>query len=275
MKEGAFLTWEDIMTMLEDGYTLSTADICEELKASRTFVAKCVLPHLGNSLYLDSGVRGGVRVNSSLLKLVNRTFGLNLTGSKLYCRRVFDQLIYSNLKAEQRTKSVPISYFMDVSACDKYTSEYRYLSEEFSHKLMDGSLKTGEFMLHIHKMKTLWMKYVSDDVTDVVANLSIIEALGRSVVEYVNVAVPDSVDFVTEREYRGYGGTDEGTHRKFFTEGYLRLTLTLPGIDGTICSKVYYMPDPEYIPSTFEGESRFVFDLPTYYTEIMPRRAKN
>ena len=50
--------WSDLMIALESKYTLPLSEVCESLKASRSWVNKFIRPHIP-AVYISSGIVNG------------------------------------------------------------------------------------------------------------------------------------------------------------------------------------------------------------------------
>ena len=65
-----------------------------------------------------------------------------------------------------------------------------------------------------------------------------------------NIKIQDIYDiWVAPHELKDYGDSDELIYRKFFREGYIRIELHIPDVNGCVGKKIFYIPDIECLPS--------------------------
>ena len=65
-----------------------------------------------------------------------------------------------------------------------------------------------------------------------------------------NIQIKDVYSiWVAPHELKDYGDSDELIYRKFFREGYIRIELHVPDVNGEVGKKIFYIPDNEYLPS--------------------------
>ena len=73
-------TWNELMEDLRDEYTLSIKDVCMLLKSDRSWVNKYIRPHC-RTRYINSNIRGDVRVGQNWMKIASKVLGKEITES--------------------------------------------------------------------------------------------------------------------------------------------------------------------------------------------------
>ena len=264
-------TWGQTIDMLRETHTICMREICQQLKSSRTWVAKYIIPYL-DKLYLDTGFRGGKMTTKSwthvaAIMLQDSTY-LN---NSLWCHEEqFRQLIRNSVvSVTKQTKRVPIELLVKNKRV--FAAQYNEVLEEIEmtkKQLHVGGYNKG-LIKEIREQEKLLEAIADDYLSDIgkqIMKANMINITQRSKTIPVNVPLPDIPirDWEALHDRKSYGDTDEIILRHFFKQGYIRVELHIPDpkemddpaaiYDDNIeaiwhskkCSKkIYYIPDPE------------------------------
>lgn len=255
-------SWEELLEKLRTDYKLSIRDICEILKASRSWVNKYIRPHC-DSVYINSNIRGEKRTGISWQRIASIQLGLEepLTESIYLNYNDFFNLMYDSIYSiTKQTKLVPAILLVDNKA--EYKKEYAKINDEIielniqldaklkedKHKAIDiacqiADLETKRDRLHLEFMSAAKRLIVVTGQASIVER-SKAEAMDFS--EYYKKHSCDISEFMAPHDVKSYGDTDEQVYRTFFKRGCVRFELHFTDkLTGEIGKKVFYVPDPE------------------------------
>lgn len=248
-------TWPEVLELLQTTHTICMRDICQQLKSSRTWVARYIMPYL-DKLYLDTGFRG----NKMTTKSWTKTAAIMLNDNKylansLWCNEEqFDRLIRNHVvSVTKQTKSVPVELL--VKNKHEFAKEYNKIAESISKKEADmrynGYDKEIMRLLNAEKkqLEAIVEKHMSD-TGKMVRSKGATLITKRSNTIPVNVPLPETSisDWRALHDEKSYGDTDESVLRDFFQKGCIRVEVCIP--------------DPKEIK-----EPAAIYDFDKYYNE--------
>lgn len=257
-----FRSWEQVLFDLSTTHTTSLTDICQHLKASRTWVSQYVMPHL-DTIYLNNNIRYGqgnshganwVKIASIQLAKENMT-------ESVWCNtKDFTDLIAKSIKSfTQQTKQIPFELLLtDVS---KFQEEYDKLMQEYMavKKRVEKSKNLSEifeltkfstYFEQLHRrMLTKQGKIIYQNLPNIIKRSD----LERIHIPYTNI--PEMSEWIAPHDIKDYGQTDELIYRNFCKNGYARIELCIE-TNGKIGQKIYYVPDPN--PIKFRNLDKYI-----------------
>lgn len=251
-------TWEEILKALEETHTTSIRDACMMLKASRPWVNRYIKPHV-DALYLNSGRRGDSQMGRNWVKLAAIMLDReDMTESIwLHTGELLGLLSRSMVSVTKQTKNVPVSSLIagedrKAEYCAR-RAELLQQAKELARKLApEAQAKCLELY---QRADLLHLEYVDSAAAKLLEHTCSVTTRGK--VERVDVPYPGKIDperWIAPHDIKAYGDTDEAVFRYFFRSGSIRLELSIPDEDGVVSSKVYYINDPDPLPSAGEGD---------------------
>lgn len=134
MQDKNSCSWKEIIEALKYTHTLSVRDICKQMKASRSWVNKYILPHI-DSIYLNSNIRNDSKTKGKLNWVLMASIQLNkeeYMKDSVWCSESdFTKLIKSNIiSITKQTKYIPIELLVVDPL--QYSSIYNEYSEKIN-----------------------------------------------------------------------------------------------------------------------------------------------
>lgn len=228
-------TWNETLELLKTTYTISMRDICQQLKSSRSWVAKYIIPYLGK-LYLDTGYRGDRMTTKSW----TRTAAIMLNDNKylnnsVWCNEEqFDRLIRMHaVSITKQTKRIPVELL--VKDKQQFAKEYNPVEEQIRNN--EANLRrygyNKDIMKEIEGGKKLLEMIFEDHVSDegrTVLDAGMTNITKRNEIIPVSVAMPETpiAEWRALHDDKDYGDTDESILRQYFKEGYVRVEIQIP-----------------------------------------------
>lgn len=248
-REKQFETWEQLLEALQTEYTLSFKDVCKLFKASRSWVTQHIKPYV-KSIYITNNRRGNAQHGADWLYMASMVLNRRITESIwFHTEELFDFIenncIYSITK---QTKSVPVSYLMSDQNKKLYLKELKERQQEIEQE--ENYYKKLDLKL---ELRECYIKYLNTDEKTQKLYENTQDTTKRKLAEAVpvdNIKIQDIYDiWVAPHELKDYGDSDELIYRKFFREGYIRIELHIPDVNGCVGKKIFYIPDIECLPS--------------------------
>lgn len=253
IKEQKKRTFDEVVNLLENEYTMSIKDGCKRLKCSRPWFNKYVKPYC-DFIYLNSGIREDIPDSTGQMnwvRYVARLIGRDeMTESTWLCNADVETVIYNAIqKVTRQTIKIPADYL--IQDHDKFIKEYNSLSEELKtlNENIQKNKDKNKFMEWMEKSRErdlLFYKYLTDNGKELLKKQ--VKITERTKAEPVEVKLPDAPinEWVAPHDLKGYGDTDESVYRQFFREGYIRVECQFVApATGEIGKKIYYIRDNE------------------------------
>ncbi|SES90960.1 hypothetical protein SAMN02910413_1211 [Pseudobutyrivibrio sp. C4] len=256
--------WEETINCLKTTHTISIRQICKELKASRTWVNKFIMPNI-DSIYLNSNIRGGKsssKGGANWVLLASIALGEDYLTDSIWCNeQEYRDLITSNIiSCTKQTKKIPCELLVEEPLL--YKRMYEELTEELeamkltiaSDRSVANYIKMSQLMkkrgnLHVDMLNELGLEIMEAE------NISVTE---RGVVPKLDYKVKDYPPinkWVAPHDIKDYGDTEESIYRKFFSEGDIRVEIALKDYTGKdISKKIYYMADDKPLKAKYVEE---------------------
>ena len=238
-------TWAETLEALRTDYTLSIRDVCRLLKASRQWVNRYIRPHV-DTIYLNSGKRGDYSIGRNWVRMAAVALEReDMTESTWFNTKALHGLLERcTVSVTKQTKCVPLPYLMEPHARDQYLRERDELRE-----LMDKESDEKKLAKLAGELDDLPEKFLDKDGLELMSYQCGITERGK--VDRIDVPYPGEFDpsiWTAGHDMKDYGDTDEDVYRKLFREGQIRIEICIPDKDGVIGKKIYYVPDPDFIP---------------------------
>ena len=253
-------TWNETLLLLKTTHTISIRDICQQLKCSRSWVAKYIIPHI-DKLYLDTGYRGDKVSTISWTRIaaimLNDEKYLN---NSLWCHEEqYDCLIRMHTTSiTKQTKRIPIELL--VKDKQQFAKQYNLIIKKIKQK--EEELYYNRYNTKIIQeiganrklLKIIEEEHLSD-IGKVILDTGKTTITKRSSTVPVDVLLPETPisEWRALHDDKDYGDTDESVLREYFREGYIRVEIHLPATiediqiqqkDIKYSKKIYYISDP-------------------------------
>lgn len=263
-------SWQEILEALRETHTTSIRDACELLKVSRPWVNRYIRPHV-DAVYLNSGRRGDHQTGQNWVRMAAIALDKeDMTESTwLHTGQILVLLESSLVSVTKQTKRVPVSNLITgddrkAEYCARRTELLLQAKELWSKPSAEAEKKGLELY---QQADLLHLEYVDEAAAKLLERPCGITKRGE--VERIDVEYPGQINpacWIAPHDIKGYGDTDEEVYRRFFREGCIRLELTVPDADGAVGSKVYYIEDPERLPSAGDGDKIVIVSEATWRT---------
>lgn len=251
------ITWEQVLELLRTTHTICMRGICQELKSSRSWVAKYILPYL-DKLYLDTGYRGNKKISVSWTQMAAMMLqdpkkeGINpiYLNNSVWCNKTQYEMLLklAIISITKQTKYIPIELLMKKNGIN-IAEKYKKITEEINEKTREMNQNCYRFdnmrsMYEIKRLKQEQDKLINDNLS--LRGRQILSA-DRPIITQRNKTIPVSVplpdtpikEWKALHDEKDYGDTDEKVLRNFFTHGFIRIELAIPDpkqIDGDVAA---------------------------------------
>ena len=245
--------WQQCLTALEYDYTLSFRSACKILKCDRS---------LGTKIYsskrtLHISLYRRRQKNHHYTKLASKAINKELTESIWFNTKEFDTLIRKSISScTRQTILVPVEHLIAADKLSDFLTEYKKLkTEKEACDPVKDILKRIEI---IQSMDKLIQASVNTIGKEIYSNLPSCYKRGACPVVKCNLPEFQPADMISVHDLKDYGDCDEEIYRQLFLDGCYRLEINIPGENGILSKKVYYLkPEPpkdsvELIPISFQ-----------------------
>lgn len=244
--------WQQCLTALEYDYTLSFRSACKILKCDRSWVQKYIRPNV-HYIYLSTGAG---RKTTSYTKLASKAINKELTESIWFNTKEFDTLIRKSISScTRQTILVPVEHLIAADKLSDFLTEYKKLkTEKEACDPVKDILKRIEI---IQSMDKLIQASVNTIGKEIYSNLPSCYKRGACPVVKCNLPEFQLADIISVHDLKDYGDCDEEIYRQLFLDGCYRLEINIPGENGILSKKIYYLkPEPpknsiELIPISY------------------------
>lgn len=251
-----FETWHELLKALETEYTTSFKDVCKIFKASRAWVTKYIKPRI-RSIYINNNRRGDIQCGVNWTKIASKALNKSITESTWFhtdelLNFIENTCVYSITK---QTKSVPVTYLMD----EIHKKEYLEMIDQLNNSIANANNLITKSNL-IRKSEMCYLDYIKDTKAQTLCKKQQ-DIVKRTLAEPVEVNLNIRniyTEWVAPHEKKDYGDTDESVYRFFFKNGYVRIELHIPDVNGEVGKKIFYIPDTEYLEDSRAGERRLI-----------------
>lgn len=245
-----FDNWQDLLTALEYSYTISFKDVCEILKASRTWVNRYIRPNV-KTLYISNNKRGDGIAGANWVKLAAMALNReDMTESIWFHRQDFYDFICSSIvSVTKQTKKVPYTYLMEPAAITAFVDHRRALREEIKHA--DNPI----WQLALYRTyNNLYREYLSEDAKQLLPFVA--SPTARTKAPAIDTQLPENFmeKWFAIHDIKNYGDAEETLYRDLFKNGAIRIELQVPDENGYIGRKVFYMDDPNPVTAPYAEE---------------------
>lgn len=248
-----FRSWEQVLLDLSTTHTTSLIDICQQLKASRTWVSQYVMPHL-DTIYLNNNIRygQGSSQGANWVKIAAIQLEKEDMTESVWCNtKDFTDLIAKSIQSfTQQTKQIPFELLLtDVS---KFQEEYDKLMQDYMEvktkakksKDVSDAFQLTKFATYFEQLYKRMLTTQGKQIYQNLPNITKRGDLERISIPYANI--PEISEWIAPHDIKEYGQTDELIYRNFCKNAYARIELCIE-TNGKIGRKVYYVPDPNPI----------------------------
>ena len=267
-------TWAEVLAALQETHTMSIRDVCMMLKTSRPWVNKHIKPHV-DAVYLNSNRRGDLQTGRNWVRLAAAVLDKEMTESTwLHTEQLMGLLKQSVVSCTKQTKRLPVSYLIEGQGRkEEYCRRRTELLERANNLARKLSPEAQEECIELfQKADQLHLEYVDEAAKELLKNPCSVTARGK--VERIDVEYPgefNPADWVAPHDIKNYGDTDEAIYRAFFRAGSIRIELAIPDEAGEVGFKVYYIQDPEQLPSGGEGDKIVVVSEAAWQTYLQKK----
>jgi hypothetical protein len=245
--------WQQCLTALEYDYTLSFRSACKILKCDRSWVQKYIRPNV-HYIYLSTGAG---RKTTSYTKLASKAINKELTESIWFNTKEFDTLIRKSISScTRQTILVPVEHLIAADKLSDFLTEYKKLkTEKEACNPVKDILKRIEI---IQAMDKLIQASVNTIGKEIYSNLPSCYKRGSCPVVKCDLPEFQLEDMISVHDLKDYGDYDEEIYRQLFLDGCYRLEINIPGENGILSKKIYYLkPEPpknsiELIPISYQ-----------------------
>ena len=245
--------WQQCLNALEYDYTLSFRSACKILKCDRSWVQKYIRPNV-HYIYLSTGAG---RKTTSYTKLASKAINKELTESIWFNTKEFDTLIRKSISScTRQTILVPVEHLIAADKLSSFLTEYKKLkAEKEACNPVKDILKRIEI---IQAMDKLIQASVNTIGKEIYSNLPSCYKRGACPVVKCNLPEFQLADMISVHDQKDYGDCDEEIYRQLFLDGCYRLEINIPGENGILSKKIYYLkPEPpknsiELIPISYQ-----------------------
>lgn len=228
-------TWNETLELLQDTHTISMRDICQQLKSSRSWVSKYIIPYI-DKLYLDTGYRGNKMVTKSWTKtaaiMLNDDKYLN---NSLWCHEEqYDRLIRMHaVSITKQTTRIPVELLVQDKR--KFAKEYNLIADKISNN--EAELRHNgynkELVDEMDEDRKVLEMIVDDNMSEMGkavldAGMTIITKRSSTVPVDVPLPATPISEWRALHDEKSYGDTDESILRKYFKEGCIRVEIHIP-----------------------------------------------
>lgn len=258
-----FDNWEDMLCNLRYVYTISFKDACKRLKASRSWINRYIRPnvrclYLSNMSQTDGKTKNWVAIASMMLKKP-------MTEKIWFKNKDFMEFLNSCVHSMTRqTRQIPVSLLMTEDDVKKYYRKLDKLKKEM--ELEEDVLRKLKIQAEINKCHEDFLK--ADENTMNLYQNRLFANSKRSAVPHVpveDIKIENVIlEWVAPHELKDYGDTDELVYRHFFENGYIKIVLHIPDIDGVIGEKTFYVRDRNQIYRMNENEKMLIVSEQAY-----------
>ena len=244
-----FDDWQKLIHELENTYTISLTEVCEIMKASRSWVNKYIRPYV-RSVYIRNNRRGDAKIGIDWLRIAAEQLGREEMKDSIWFHRAdFEGYINNRIiSVTSQTKSIPLILCIEPRKRAEFHARRSQKRKEL--KEARGASKIEKYL----ELNNLVNEFASKDG----AALMRAEAnqTRRSDYPPIPVDLPEEhmKSWKAPHELKGYGGVDETIYRELFRSGSIRIELAFADIDGVVGKKVYYIPDPDPVETEYEEE---------------------
>lgn len=244
-----FDTWDELINALKHDYTSSLKDVCKMLKISRSTLDSYIRPHV-KYVYLNNNIRSEHSKGINWVQMAALELERDMTESIWFHTDELKEYILSCISSvTKRSKSVPVSFFMT----NKNLMDYQNELLDYDQKIRQEKNIFIRSALY-RERNVCYKKYIYKDAATLTLFENQMSVSKRTLATHVDVPLPDIpiCDWIAPHDIKEYGDSDETIHRMFFREGYIKIELKMPDINGKLGHKVYYVPDPEPINDSAE-----------------------
>lgn len=245
-----FDSWNKLLDALRYEYTTSLKDVCKMLKASRDWVNTYVRPNV-RSTYLNNNIRAERSTGVNWVRMASIDLEKEMSESVWFHTKDLQAFIRDSVSSvTKQTKAVPVTFFMTCNARNEYTAEL-HVYDEMIYNTKSIPKRARLFL----ERDQCYLKYIYDDNATNELLTHRMNVGKRSLAPATPVSLPETpiADWVAPHDIKEYGDADETIYRHFFREGYIRIEVNMPALNGVIGKKIYYVPDPD--PITDEGQT--------------------
>ncbi len=248
-------SWEETVEKLKTTHTISIRQICKELKASRTWVNRYVIPCIDN-IYLNSNIRAGrpsSKGGANWVLLASIALGEDYLNDSIWCNEEeYKNLIKENIiKCTKQTKRIPAELL--VVDKSEYKRQYDTLTEEIEAQKLNIAKNriVGEYikMSKLIKARSNLYTTMLNKLGEIIEETEDISVTERGKVPAVDIEIddfPPIKEWIAPHDIKEYGDTEESIYRKFFNEGDIRIEIALKDpVKKDLSKKVYYLNDNE------------------------------
>ena len=248
--------WSDIMHALEFTHHTSIRNICQDLKASRSWVTNSfVTQEFCN--YCDAIVLNGgngttakkdwCQVAEFVLREKTNNANLVIRDKIWFDTAKYKKWLSEHVSYSRQTISIPVSFLMDrtrdAEFCKARNECYDELSMEKSRRDVDGILSCTQ------KLRTLYTEFLSPTGKDIFEK-GFCSTLTRTEAPVVDIEAPwsslEGIDVAkcwhAPHDMVEYGDTDTRLYREIFAKGMIKIQLY--NGNGNPVKKVFYIDDP-------------------------------
>ncbi len=263
--------WEETIEKLKTTHTISIRQICKELKASRTWVNRYVIPNI-DSIYLNSNIRGGkpsTKGGANWVLLASIAMGEDYLNDSIWCdESEYIDLIRKNIiKCTKQTKRIPAELL--VIDKSEYKKQYDTLTEEIENQKLiiaqDRNVQNYIRMSKLMKQRSNLYTTMLNELGSIIEekeDISITERGKVPAVDYELKEYPPIKEWIAPHDIKEYGDTEESIYRKFFSEGDIRIEIALKDeVKGDLSKKIYYLADDLPLNHKFVDEYVLVSEL--------------
>lgn len=246
-------TWPQVLSALEYTHTMSVRDICQKMKASRSWCNRYVLPHV-DQIYLNSNIRYNKQAALKVNWVQEASIALNRDYMKdsIWCSAAdFEALIErSIIGATRQTRKLPLELLLKDPLA--YKARHEELKEKMDAAMAEArrSRKRADIQESLRLQKeyrNLYFQFLNETGEKLLQNPPRVAERGKVPRVNYDGKIPEMDEWVAPHDLKGYGDTDEMIYRQLFSAGQIRIELAIPDADGVVGEKIYYVADPDQI----------------------------
>lgn len=247
------MNFNEVPNFIRNGRQFQELVVSKILKCDRSWVQKYIRPHV-HYIYLSTGAG---RKTTSYTKLASKAINKELTESIWFNTKEFDTLIRKSISScTRQTILVPVEHLIAADKLSDFLTEYKKLkAEKEACNPVKDILKRIEI---IQAMDKLIQASVNTIGKEIYSNLPSCYKRGACPVVKCNLPEFQLTDMISVHDLKDYGDCDEEIYRQLFLDGCYRLEINIPGENGILSKKIYYLkPEPpknsiELIPISYQ-----------------------
>ncbi len=218
--------WNAVLNAITTEYTLTIKDMCVILKCSRNWINQYIKPHL-HYIYLSR----------HYVQLANFILGRTENANTYYSKKEFEALIKSSITdISRRVIKVPVEELIRPGSEAEFRKQF--LTTAKIRKLVQKDPDKYDQLLN--KRDSIFREFATPK------GLMLWDNFPNKYKRKETPFVPCTIDnlniyqFISVADLKSYGDIDELIYRNLFIDGFIRLVLEIPDLNGVISQKIYY-----------------------------------